>query len=119
MSRRSSICRTISRERIRVKGSRPGTSPVEDSAAPLLPQATCYECPRSTCDGFLHLRLDQGRELWCPKCGFVIALAADAKIDELESPDARSEFRRVVSVWNLAALLLAVLIGFLIFRLVR
>ena len=92
---------------------------VDEDSAPPPPQATCFECPRSTCDGFLHLRLDQGRELWCPKCGFVIALAADAKIDELESPDARSEFRRVVSVWNLAALLLAVLIGFLIFRLVR
>jgi|SRR5579862_3860408 len=119
MSRRSSICRTISRERIRVEGSRPGTSPVEDSAAPLLPQATCYECPRSTCDGFLYLRSDQGREVWCPKCGFVIALAADAKIDELESPNSKSESRKVLSVWNLGALLIVVLVGFLIFLWVR
>ena len=88
----------------------------EETSAPLVPRAMSYQCPRSTCDEFLHLRShDQSRELWCPKCGFVIGLAPGALIPGFESPKVERESRNVLSAWKLAALLFVALIGLVIF----
>jgi hypothetical protein len=90
----------------------------EEKAALLAPRATSYACPRSTCREFLHLRSnDQGRELWCPKCGFVIGLTADALIPELRKGNRES--RNARSSWMLMAILITVLIGLVIFWWVR
>ena len=94
-------------------------SPGENSVPPIAPEirATRYLCPRSACDGFLYLRSDEHRhELRCPKCEFVIIIAADEKIVEPEFPDAKTQSAKVFSVWNLAALLIGMLIGFVLSR---
>jgi hypothetical protein len=92
----------------------------EENATPFAPRDTSYACPRSTCDGFLHLRAnDQGRELWCPKCGFVIGLMADALIPDFELRKGERESRKARSSWKLIAVLIAVLIGLVIFWWVR
>jgi hypothetical protein len=92
----------------------------EANAASLAPRATSSGCPRSTCREFLHLRSnDHGYELWCPKCGFVIGLAAEAKIADLAPLKRERESRKARSSWKLIAVLIAVLIGLVIFWWVR
>jgi hypothetical protein len=79
----------------------------------VVPRATSFECPRSTCDGFFYLRSDKHwRELWCPKCGFLITLAPEEK-SELEP---KPESLEALWPWSLVAVLIAAFIAFLIFR---